>query len=393
MNAFGAEVAGSASLEDFARFAVNADLRHFELQTVVHGYSGSASGHIVANGDLHASGAGSLQAKANLTIAPGRQGVPVAGRIHAEYAGASDNLQVVDSFVTLPHTRLNVSGALGNRVSVTLNTTDLHDFSPLMGSNPPVALAGGQAAFSGALNGRLASPEINGHLAVDRFVVEGRQFDSLSGDVSASGSRAALSKGGLRRGAMQAQLSASVGLRDWNIAQNQPLSVQASVRNGDLADALALAGMSPAGYSGALTADANISGTVGNPRGTANFSVAQGTVGGEPVESLQAQVNLSDQLVTVQNAHAVAGASRIDLTAQFRHPGDRFDRGQLQAHIASSQIDLAQLRTVAEPAAEFRRSPAGERRRRRRVARHLPTDQRDRGCLRARPPRGGPELR
>ncbi len=345
IDALGAEITGAASLEEFSRYTVNATLSHLNLQTLMPGYSGAVSGPLAATGDLKAAGIKSLTANARLSIAPGRQGVPVSGRIAADYRGDTDNLTVGDSFVALPHTRLNIAGAMGSKLNVALTTADLRDFDPLTGGNLPVALAG-NATFTGDVTGRLTTPQVNGHLTVDRFSAERRDFDGLSGDVAASNSKATLTGGSVRRGNMQMQVNASVGLREWSPTQNQPLSIQASIRNGDLADVMALAGTSPAGYSGALTADANISGTIGNPRGSANLGVANGAIDGEPIDRAQAQVTMADQLVAVTNADVATGQSHIDLTAEFHHPRDRFDRGEIHAHLVSSQVDLSKLRTV-----------------------------------------------
>jgi translocation and assembly module TamB len=352
IDAFGAELAGEASLENFARYTVNAQLAHLDLPTLMRdlgsksaGYTGEISGPLSAAGDLNVPGTKSLTADAHLSIAPGRQGIPLTGRIVADYRGNTDNLTVGDSYLALPHSRLNLAGSLGNRLSVTFTTTDLADFSPLVGGNLPVVLAA-PANFAGAISGQLTSPQIAGHLGVGRFSAEGRQFDSMEADVSASRSGAAFANGMLRRGNMQAQFGASVGLRDWMPTQNQPVMAKASIRNADLADMLALAGTPPQGFSGALTADANISGTIGNPRGNANVSVANGTLDGEPFDSLHTQVNMTDQLITVTNAEVTNGLSRADLTAEFHHPRDRFDRGQIHAHLATNQVDLSKLRTT-----------------------------------------------
>jgi translocation and assembly module TamB len=352
IGALGAELSGSATLEDFARYAVHANVSHLDLQTVPReigqkgvGYGAVVSGPLAATGDLHSAGMRSLVANARLSIAPARQGLPVSGRLAAEYRGDTDNLQVNDSYVALPHTRLTVNGSLGNRLNVTLATADLGDFSPLTGTALPVVLTG-HISFAGAVTGHMTSPQVSGHIAADHFAVEGRAFDALAADVAASSARAALTGGTLTRGAMQTQFTGSVGLQNWTPAQNQPVVVQASVRNGDVADAMALAGTPPAGYAGPLTADINVTGTLGNPRGTANLSVGKGMLHDEPIDSLQAQVNMTDQLVTVSNAAIVAGPSRVDLTADFHHPRDHFDRGEIHAHLQSNSVDLSKLRTV-----------------------------------------------
>jgi translocation and assembly module TamB len=352
IGAFGAEIAGSASMEDFARYKVNADLRHLDLQALMGGmeqrgvdYDGVVSGSVAAAGDLSAAGTRSLAADARLSIAPSGQGTPISGRLSADYRGDTDDLRVSDSFVALPHSRLDVSGSLGSHLNVSLASSDLRDFSPFTGGTLPVTLAG-RAQFAGEVIGHLATPRITGHLAVGRFAIQGRQFDDLASDVDASNSGATVTAGSLRHGMMQAQFSGALGLRNWTPAQDQPVTVQASVRDGDLADVLALSGMPPAGFSGTLRADANVSGSVANPRGSASVSVLKGMVWGEPIDRLGAQVSLTDRTVTVSNAQVAAGAARLNLTAELNHPRDRIDRGQLHAHVVTTQVDLARLRTV-----------------------------------------------
>jgi translocation and assembly module TamB len=352
--AFGAEVAANASLEDFARFQVDGNLRHLDLRTATRSlgqnlpYDGIVSGPISAKGDLKAPGTKAIEAHARISIASGQHGIPVSGRVNAAYDGETDNIDVRDSFIALPHTRLDLSGSLGSRLNIALTSGDLHDLLAAASPSgpPPIALAGGQLKFTAVVTGRLTSPDISGRLAVNRFQVETRQFDALAMDLKASSSSAAVSNGNLSRGSMQTQFSASVGLRDWKATSNGPLSVQGSIRSGDLADVMALLGEPSAGYSGALVANANATGTIGNPRGTVSVQIASGTIQNEPFDNLQLRVNLADQLVTIPAASISAGAARINLTADFRHPRDTFASGQLHAHVQSNQVDLTRLRTV-----------------------------------------------
>lgn len=352
--AFGAEIEANASLEDFARFRVDGKLRRLDLREAARSfgqsipYDGIVSGPISAQGDLKTPGTKALGARAQLSIAPGRRGIPVSGRLNAAYAGQADDLEVRDSDIVLPHSRLDLNGSLSNRLNVKLTSRDLEDLlaaAPAT-SRPSVALNGGQLGFGGTVTGALSSPRISGHLAVNRFQVEERRFDALAMDLNAASGGAAVSNGTLSRGTMQAQFGASVGLRDWKATPNQPLGVQASVRGGDLADVIVLAGVPSAGYSGALAADANVAGTVGNPRGAASVQIADGTILNEGFDNLQVRVDMTDQLVTVPAASITAGPARIDLAADFRHPRDTFTSGQWHAHIRSNQVDLARLRTL-----------------------------------------------
>ena len=181
--------------------------------------------------------------------------------------------------------------------------------------------------------------------------MSGRQFDALAADLAASGSGAAVTHGALTYGAMLTTFSGTIGLRNGNPAPNQPVSADASVRNGDLADIMVMAGQPKQEYSGALTADLHVTGTLGNPSGAATIHAASGAVRGEPFDRLDAQVNLADRLATIPSASLVSGNARVDLTAEFQHPRESFTTGRLHARLQSNRIDLAQVRTLSKQAA------------------------------------------
>lgn len=354
ISALGGRFNGNASLEEFSRYAVSGSLRDFNLQTIMKAvkaqpppFDGSISGPIEAHGDLKSLGNKLTAANANLVISPGHRGIPLAGRINAEYSGGSGNIVVTNSYLTLPNTRLNFGGSLNSRLNLDLTSRNLNDLLAAAGPNPPaIKLEGGQARFSGYVTGGATAPHIYGSLAVTRFSVENRRFDSLNLDLDAAKTRAAISNGTLQRGPMQTQFAAAAGLNNWSTQPDQPLQVTAAVRNGDLADVMALAGQSPTGYSGALTVDANVGGTLANPVGTASFQVSNGTVMDEPFDRLQARLNLSDQLITIPSASLSAGPSQVMLTAEFQHQQNNLTSGDLHAHVQSNQVNLDQIRTL-----------------------------------------------
>jgi translocation and assembly module TamB len=355
ISAFGAEFLGDASLENFSRFQLHGNLRRLDIEDAIRAageqplpYDGVISGPLSVEGNFKAPFLRQLTARAQLSIAPGSRGIPVLGRVNAAYAGANDALTIQNSLLTLPHSRLTIDGSPGKQLNVALTTTNLDDLLAAMpgSSRPNVALNGGQASFTGGVSGPLTSPRIAGHVTATRLTFAGRQFDSLVADASISKSNAVVQSGSLGRAAMQAHFSGSLGLRDWKTGPSAPLSVTASIENGDLADLLALAGQPTAGYSGQLSANLNIQGTLGNPRGSGTLTVAAGAIEGQPFDLAQAQVDLTDQSITIPSASIQAGAARVNLTGEFQHPRDSFTTGQLRANVQSTQVDLAQLTAV-----------------------------------------------
>ncbi len=353
LKGFGSELSGDASLDHFDRYRVKGNLRDMNLQTVARRmgmrtlpYDATISGAIEAQGSLRTSPP-DIQGRVNLSITPGRRGLPITGKIEAEYAAAND-LRIRNSYLNLPHTQAKFGGSLHDGLRVDLTSQNLDDlFAAIPASSPPpVRLKGGQVQLSAKLAGSFSDPSITGHAAATRIAIQDRQFDALAADFSASKSRIAVESGSVSRGKMQAAFAGSAGLADWSPKPNQPLSLNADVSNGDLADVLALAGQKSSGYSGVLTATVKIAGTIGNPTGSANLQVANGTLADENFDRLQAQVDLTDQRVTVPSAFIELDRSRVNLTADYQHSRDSFTTGHLNAHVNSNAVDLAKLRSV-----------------------------------------------
>ena len=361
LKALGGEFGGKASLEEMRRYRLAGNLRNFDIKRVISavanervGYAGTVSGPIEAQGDLKAKGTAGLLARAHLVIAPGRNGVPVSGRLNADYNGTTGSVDVGKSYLVLPSSRLDLSGSLNREIQVKLVSRNLNDFLPAMamGSNtPPKEFPvhinkSGSAAFNGAVSGNLSAPRITGHLALANFTVEDRPFDRLAADVEASNSGAAIRNASLSRGALQATFAATVGLHQWKAEPYEPLNVTAQIQNADVADILALAGQKDQQFSGALNANARITGTIGNPRGSASLNVANGAAYDYRFDKIIANVDFSDQLVTISNAQVLAGTARVDLDGTYRHPRDSFETGHLQLKVASNQMALDQFRQV-----------------------------------------------
>ena len=249
-----------------------------------------------------------------------------------------------NSYVALPHTRLNLSGSVRKQLQIALSSTDLNDvFTAIRGTASPVTFNGGRVTFTATVMGGLISPEIAGHLAAAKFQILGRRFDNLDADALLSKNQAAVRNGSVTRDTMQAHFSGAVGLRDWKAQPDRPVAAEVATQNADLADAIALAGQPSDQYSGMFNAMAHVTGTVGNPRGAVSIQASNGTLQGQAFDRIQAQFNLTDQNITLTNASLETTAGRADLAAEFQHPRDSVTTGQVHAHLQSNRIDLANL--------------------------------------------------
>jgi len=344
--AFGGSLTGSGELRRMERFRFAGNLRDFEIRRFADmGYAGIVSGPLQAEGNVRQAAA--TVARADLTIAPGRGGVPVSGRVAAAYNGGAQTVEIAGSYLALPHTRLNFQGSLGEQISVHLVSRNLDDFRPLA-PRMPVALNGGAATMDATVSGKLDEPRIAARVNMTGFSIERRPFTRLAAELEASPSGAIVRQALLTRGAMETRITASVGLRRWKAGRSQPLRVNAGIRNADAQDVLALAGRTDIPIAGPLTASAQVAGTVGDPRGSAALDVVNGTLSGEPFDRLSARVLVAERSIDLTTLQWVAGASRIDARASYQHPAGDLRQGTVSAHVAGSRIDLEQFRSLAK---------------------------------------------
>ncbi|HUK18068.1 MAG TPA: hypothetical protein VLW65_16700, partial [Bryobacteraceae bacterium] len=266
LTALGGSFGGSAEIENMRQFRLEGKLSHFAIEpiarTFLHrgvGYAGSISGPVAASGDFKRPAA--RAARANLAVEPGRGAagdVPVAGRLNVNYSGDAGTIVLARSYLALPRTRLDLAGTLDREIDVRLVSRDLADDLRPVAAIPITFAGNGAASVNATVTGSLSAPRIAGQIGLTNFTVEGRPFTSLSARVAASPGGASLADASLSRGPLEMRFSASVGLRDWKPAPTAPLKVDATVRNADARDLLALAGESSIPLSGGLTADVHV---------------------------------------------------------------------------------------------------------------------------------------
>jgi translocation and assembly module TamB len=360
LSALGGSLAAKVFVEKMQQLSVEGRLSNFSLPVLTAiltgnqiGYDGTIDGRLTATGDLNAKGTTGYRARANLTIVPGARGTPVRGQINAAFVGATGAIRVDPSYIALPNSRLDISGAINRRLDLNLVSQNLNDFLPAANFGAktpltalPLALQGGTASLQGQVTGNLSAPQIAGHLSVTSFAVKQAVFDSLALDLSASQSGAAVRNGVLARNTLRTAFDASLGLRKWAPLPNSPVNAHLTLRNATVTQLLSLAGSSNVPATGDVTADVHVNGTYGNPLGAATVQVLNGTAYDQPFNHLSAQVNLADQLITLAPLELDSAAGKIDVTARFQHPRESFTTGTAQVHVTTSNVQLGNLKPL-----------------------------------------------
>ena len=362
LNAFGGSLGAKIFVEKLQNLSVEGQLRNFSIPVLVAavsgkhlGYDGAVNGSILAKGDLKAKGTSGYTAHADLNIVPGRHDIPLSGRVTTTYIGKSGALDLVNSYLLLPNTRLTLAGSLNRRITLDLMSQNLNDFLPAANfgsahpqTSLPIVLNGGTARVHADITGKTSEPNLAAHAEIVDFSVEQRPFSRLALDANGSPAGAAVRNGVLVGRGLETEFDGSIGLRQWAPQPFSPVSANLVLRNGDLADLIRLAGQAETEASGKATADVHVRGTYGNPLGAATFQVLDGSLAQQAFQKLFVNVALEDQLATLTSAELDVAGGRVEAHGRFQHPRDSFAAGHAQVQLAANNVQLAQIQALAK---------------------------------------------
>ncbi len=347
ISALGGRMTGDAEIRKLDNIQLKGRLAHFDANSLVTlageealPYDGILSGQFAVSGRLAAPGLRGLIASTTLKISPARSGVPVNGELEAKYDGKGGTLELGQSWVELPSTRVDVSGVLGRQLDIKAQSQDLNDLAPVLKNVAlPVKLMNGSAAFNGTVTGPLANPRITGHASVQNAIYEDQRIDSLTGDFTAVSTGAVINSATLSWGGFQARVSGSVGLAEWKTSNNSPVNANVQLTNADLPRLLSLAQQKDIQATGTLNTTAQISGTIGDPHVDANFTLSKGQIYGEPFDSITGRAQYLNSGPQVLTTAVVAGRKRVNLTAQFA-------ADKLTFNVTSNAMAIDQIATA-----------------------------------------------
>ena len=139
ISAVGGRLTGDAEIRKLDNIQAKGRLEHFDANSLVTlageaalPYDGILSGQFAVSGRLAAPGLRGLIGSTTLKISPARSGLPVNGELEAKYDGRAGTLELGQSWVELPSTRVDVSGVLGRQLDIKAQSQDLNDLAPVL---------------------------------------------------------------------------------------------------------------------------------------------------------------------------------------------------------------------------------------------------------------------
>jgi translocation and assembly module TamB len=347
---------GESRMYDFERFRAQGEIRGVAARRAVAlasdeplPWDALISGQLTGEGSL--THVGGMRATGDLALAPAPGSAPVDGHVAATYDSAAGIVDLGQSELRLPSSRAGVSGIIGRRLQVHLETRDFGDILPALGTGAaaaPLKLEGGSAVFDGTVTGPLDGLHIQGHVGATRVSYQGKLADSLQCDVSVSAENVSARNVAATRGAMRVGGEMAVGLQHWETEPGSPIFGTGTIGGADAVEMAPLLGLAAAPVSGTLDGTAAIAGTIANPLVDADLNLRKAVFRREPLDRVTAHVRYAARRLEVVSGEVAAGAKQVVLSGAFDHDAGRWDTGRLVFRVSSNVMPLDQVHALAE---------------------------------------------
>ena len=361
LNAMGGQITGAAEVRDYRTFSAKGRIEHLDLRAATDlaterrlPYNAIVSGPFQLTGLLKGNNISKPDARAVLDISPVGNGPAVRGQVDLHYDAAHAEVELGQSWIQLPNSRVEVSGTLGQRLAVNADSRDLNDLLPaidvISGGKAPV-FGYSSASFNGTVSGPLSDPgfgnlKIAGHAAVAGLRYNGQQIDSLSGDIGVSSSGLTATSATVDYAGLHARGGGSLRLQDWNITPASLIAANVDVKNAEMSKVLAMAGHQEVEIAGTLSTTAQISGTLANPIANADIALTKGAIYAQPFDSITGRLQSADPSSQTLTGLFVSGPKRVNISARLLHAGMQFPTGTLDFNLTSNTMPLNQIALV-----------------------------------------------
>jgi len=345
----GGDFQGTAEVLDFERVKLQGRVGRFRLAQLTTALGWAALPYdAVVNGPVSVEGSLSrVRASAQLVVDAVKGGPPVKGLVAVKYDPAGGKVDFGKSWLELSNSRVDVSGVLGDRLSVTAVSANFADLVPLLGPGAP-RITYGALRFSGTVTGPMGNPVVAGAARVEKFAAGDVVLDSASGDVTISKSQFATSETEVVWGAIRVRVAGTAGLSAWALEKASPIAATVSGTDIDFGKVLALAGHAEVPVTGQLSGNGQVTGTAGDPRATGDLTLGKGEIYGQPFDSITGRLQVLNSSVQTMTGLFVSGPKRVNLSGRFEHAGTIFPAGTLEFNMTSNTMPLDQIALVRE---------------------------------------------
>lgn len=274
---------------------------------------------------------------------------PLNGAFHADYAAATGEVALHQTYLRTPQTTIALQGRVSNHSQLQVNmvSADLHELELLAANFSPTAPGStnsspesvglyGSVRFNAAVSGSLNSPQIRGRLEATNLRVKGSAWKLLRTDLNANPSSLGLQNGELqsdKKGRFSFNVQA--GLKRWSYEPSSPIAINLSGSQLSLEELEKFAGKSYP-VSGTLALNVSVHGSQLNPVGQGNITLANAVVSNQPVQSVTLNFRGNGNSVNAMlAAHMTAGSAQANATIDPKTRAYQF-----QLHADNIRLEL-----------------------------------------------------
>ncbi len=263
--------------------------------------------------------------------------IPVDGNWTIRYQFDGQLLEIPFGEFETPSSRGNLTGHYApteTELDLKVDTGALESYRDFInaiqgakpGSPDEIKVISGAASWDGKIEADATGTEFNGHIRAERARYENVTVDLLDGDLVYSPDELTLTRGHLRRGAIDTLVDGNLKLSDWSFLPDNPWSIDASF---DATPLDALQQLVDINYPvhGKLTGQFHGRGTRREPNINGLFDLADGEVYGVLFNRLRGQLTATRDEVRIADAElrlfppgkeASRGAGIVTGTAEYR---------------------------------------------------------------------------
>ncbi|MBI4890124.1 MAG: translocation/assembly module TamB [Acidobacteria bacterium] len=342
---------GKGAIQDWSVFRLEGETSEVPLSALQalwtdepYEWNGIFSGELQFSGELAAGGLRHAVVTARQDVAHAEGQMPLQGSLDAVWRQDCACIEFASSSLAAASARLNFQGVLGQRMEAALLATGLEGIEPAIGLlmrradyRLPVALSNGVARANVIVTGPLDAPQIDGHISVSNLAMDNSIFNQVDSAFRLSGSQLELKDVKARRESVRVLGELSLGLRDWGAELDSPLSARLELQNGDFGNLCRLLKV-PMETSGQLDLSVNLSGTLGEPHGTAHTELRSARLGTEPIQKLTGDASMSK--TGAWQLKLDREQTRLEVHGDWNHPSGDFKNGSIAWKAALAGLAL-----------------------------------------------------
>ncbi len=356
VNALGARLTGEAEAARYRELRLDGSVSGLgirEFTALFHReplpYGAIANGHVHLQAGLDRP-IRDLLLQTKLQLAPARPGIPVSGNLEFTYRQARNLVEFGSSSLRLPSTQVSFSGAWGEILQTTLDTTNISDIEPalilaapnLRSFSFPVLTDNGRAHFDGALTGLLHDPLLAGNFQITHFHLDGKTWDQVQSRVVVTPKSLEFSSAVIDSPVLHATGSGRIGLADWGLNSAGVLRLQMQFSDADLSKFPTRFRIIPFVH-GVAAGSADFTGSLTDPHGNIHLNIGNLDAYGETLDEIHLTADVQDGEIRVSRGDVKAGPALVTFSGSYKRGPQDWGHGDLRIQVSSNGFPLAGL--------------------------------------------------